>query len=212
MAFDSGSRPPGGSAAEGVGRRLKKLASANQVLGTAVHQKHGTIDWQVVPRLAAGSLPAYLQGWGQPSGVPLARMLAALLAYQPFGLALGIAGGIGGLRRKDPLDTALFTLWAAALLIPIGITIVLNAIRMPATALRANVALRRAFYEQAGIKGPVGLRSLADPIILANGLRRSPDYSLISTLRRLDQMAPDVKRHTAVFIPQSDTAFWRTAC
>ncbi|HEX4509544.1 MAG TPA: sulfite exporter TauE/SafE family protein [Burkholderiaceae bacterium] len=33
-------------------------ASATQLLGTAVHQRHGTVDWQVVGRLAMGSLPA----------------------------------------------------------------------------------------------------------------------------------------------------------
>src|SRR3954447_1655644 len=33
-------------------------ASATKLFGTAVHQRHGTIDWEVVRRLAAGSLPA----------------------------------------------------------------------------------------------------------------------------------------------------------
>jgi hypothetical protein len=33
-------------------------ASITKVFGTAVHQKHGTVDWQIVRRLAAGSLPA----------------------------------------------------------------------------------------------------------------------------------------------------------
>src|SRR6185436_2367569 len=33
-------------------------ASVTKCFGTAVHQKHGTVDWQVVRRLATGSLPA----------------------------------------------------------------------------------------------------------------------------------------------------------
>jgi len=33
-------------------------ASITKVFGTAVHQGHGTVDWQVVRRLATGSLPA----------------------------------------------------------------------------------------------------------------------------------------------------------
>ena len=33
-------------------------ASVTKCFGTAVHQKHGTVDWQIVRRLAAGSLPA----------------------------------------------------------------------------------------------------------------------------------------------------------
>jgi uncharacterized protein len=40
-------------------------ASITKVFGTAVHQGHGTVDWQVVRRLALGSLPAALLtlGW-----------------------------------------------------------------------------------------------------------------------------------------------------
>ena len=33
-------------------------ASITKCFGTAVHQKHGTVDWQIVRRLATGSLPA----------------------------------------------------------------------------------------------------------------------------------------------------------
>ena len=33
-------------------------ASVTKTAGTAVHQSHGTVDWQVVRRLACGSLPA----------------------------------------------------------------------------------------------------------------------------------------------------------
>jgi uncharacterized membrane protein YfcA len=33
-------------------------ASVTKCFGTAVHQKHGTVDWQIVRRLACGSLPA----------------------------------------------------------------------------------------------------------------------------------------------------------
>ena len=33
-------------------------ASVTKMFGTAVHQKAGTVDWQIVRRLACGSLPA----------------------------------------------------------------------------------------------------------------------------------------------------------
>ncbi len=33
-------------------------ASITKMCGTAVHQRHGTVDWQIVKRLALGSLPA----------------------------------------------------------------------------------------------------------------------------------------------------------
>jgi uncharacterized membrane protein YfcA len=46
-------------------------ASVTKIFGTAVHQKHGTIDWQVVRRLATGSLPAaaLTLWWMQAHGV-----------------------------------------------------------------------------------------------------------------------------------------------
>ena len=34
------------------------FASITKIFGTAVHQRHGTVDWQIVRRLALGSLPA----------------------------------------------------------------------------------------------------------------------------------------------------------
>jgi hypothetical protein len=108
---------------------------------------------------------------------------------------------VGGIRVSR--------MWLVAIAIPISITIILNTIRMPATALRANIALRRAFYSQAGANSSVGVRSLADPGILSRGLKKSPDYELISTLRGLDRMPPTQKARTAVFIPQSFTGFWR---
>ncbi len=123
------------------------------------------------------------------------------------------------LRRKRKEDAApeggvigsvrLSQLWVAALAVPIAVTIMLNAVRAPATALRANITLRRAFYSEAGIAGAVSTRALADRTTLANGLHRSPDYALIATLRSLDRLSPLVKRKTLVFIPQSYGHFWR---
>jgi uncharacterized membrane protein YfcA len=34
------------------------VASITKMFGTAVHQKHGSVDWQIMRRLACGSLPA----------------------------------------------------------------------------------------------------------------------------------------------------------
>jgi hypothetical protein len=105
----------------------------------------------------------------------------------------------GGLRLSRVL--------VILLLIPLSITVLLNAMRAPETALRANIALRRGFLAEAN--APAGrFRSLANASALSVGLHRSPEYPLISTLRALDRMDPAVKRKTAVFIPQSDTAFW----
>ncbi len=108
---------------------------------------------------------------------------------------------LGGLRVSD--------VWLAALIIPISFTMLLNGVRAPVTALKANVALRRSLYEEAGVKGAVGVRSLGDAKVLATGLHRAPIYSLIASLRELDKTAPAVKRRTLVFIPQSYSRFWQ---
>ena len=109
--------------------------------------------------------------------------------------------GLGGLRISH--------VFLGLIGLAIGITMILNIVRAPATALRANIDLRRALYAEAGVAGPVGIRSLTNPATLASGLRRSPNYALISTLRALDATPQALKQRTAVFIPQSYTLFWR---
>ena len=49
---------------------------------------------------------------------------------------------------------------------------------------------------------------LNDPAALRQGLERAPKFAIVSALRRLSAMPRGEKRHTALFIPQSDTAFW----
>jgi hypothetical protein len=99
-------------------------------------------------------------------------------------------------------------LWIAALVIPISITMILNGVRAPGTAFRANIALRRALYAEAGVTGPVSLRALVDQKTLTAGLQRSPDFELITSLRDLNRMSPELKRRTLLFIPQSYDHFW----
>jgi len=100
-------------------------------------------------------------------------------------------------------------LWLAALAVPIGITMILNVMRAPLTALRANLTLRRELYAEAGVQGRPPLMSLADPRLLDKGLHHAPEYALISTLRELDRTPPALKRRTVVFIPQTYAPFWR---
>jgi hypothetical protein len=63
------------------------------------------------------SLPVYLAGWLQPSGVPAGRLLFALLAYQPLALSFGLAAVVRGWwqRRKRYMRLSLWFL--AALLV-----------------------------------------------------------------------------------------------
>jgi uncharacterized membrane protein YfcA len=64
-------------------------ACTTKLFGTAVHQKHGTIDWQVVRRLALGSLPGAVLTlwWMQTNGMGGIKDGAIIVA---IGVALGI--------------------------------------------------------------------------------------------------------------------------
>jgi uncharacterized membrane protein YfcA len=64
-------------------------ASTTKLFGTAVHQKHGTIDWQIVRRLAMGSLPAaaLTLWWMQSNGRGSINDGVIIVA---IGVALGI--------------------------------------------------------------------------------------------------------------------------
>jgi len=39
---------------------------------------------------ALASIPAYLRGWAQPSGIPIVRLLASLIVYEPLAVFLGL--------------------------------------------------------------------------------------------------------------------------
>ena len=95
----------------------------------------------------------------------------------------------------------------AILAVPLLATLFRNATRAPETALRQNVTLRAQLYAQAGT-APVSWRHLRNDSILQRGLERAPRYAIVSALRRLSAMPRGEKRRTALFIPQSDTAFW----
>lgn len=136
--------------------------------------------------------------------------IALLMAAAPRWVArLRANRGTASEGRRSFVSIRLSHVWLAALIIPISITLILNVIRAPATALRANIALRRAFYAAAGAPASGGVRSLGDSSLLAAGLHRSPDYALISALRELDRMPQQLKERTLLFIPQSYEAFWR---
>jgi hypothetical protein len=45
------------------------------------------------------ALPTYLKGWLTPSGIPLTRLIAALVVYQPFAIILAIVGSASWLFK-----------------------------------------------------------------------------------------------------------------
>ena len=99
------------------------------------------------------------------------------------------------------------TVAAWIIAIPLAVTMLLNVSRALRDTIGQNIALRRDFYSLAGAPVTSSLK-MRNPAILAAGLSRAPDQSLISVLRSLDSMPRELKSQTALFIPQSDTSFW----
>jgi hypothetical protein len=64
----------------------------------------------------ADTFTAYLRGWLRPSGVPVLRLAAALVFYQPLAFIFGIAGTVRGWVKREPISQRL-SLWALSLLL-----------------------------------------------------------------------------------------------
>jgi hypothetical protein len=112
--------------------------------------------------------------------------------------------GIGALPTRSLL--------IAFLLIAAVSSVIANAFHWPAIMIRQNVAVREQLYAKAG-KGEVTGRirdfaTMRDPSILAAGLRASPNYTLAHALDDYQRTPVSIRRHEAMFIPQSDTHYW----
>jgi hypothetical protein len=60
---------------------------------------------------------AYWMGWFIPGGIPLARPVAAVVAYQPLALVFGLVGAVRGWLRGDKVVRGLSLWFLAALLV-----------------------------------------------------------------------------------------------
>ena len=111
-------------------------ASATKVFGTAVHHKHGTVDWQIVRRLACGSLPAaaltlfwmHSSGVGHIKGGVIVFSLGIALAITALGMlfkdqlhAFGTRLRVGDSERFKAAQPALTVL--AGLLLGVMVTL-----------------------------------------------------------------------------------------
>jgi hypothetical protein len=116
----------------------------------------------------------------------------------------------GFLSRLD--NVTLKQVVVVFLLLPVAGSMLANSVAWPVTMLRANAATRHALYPaEARAVTPLGLHGLVrlhDKATLTEGLRRSPNFAVAEALRGLSKLPLSVRRHTALFIPQSQTAFW----
>ena len=87
----------------------------------------GTAFFRFPAGLAAlvDTLPAYLSGWITPSGIPISRMLVALVVYQPVAVLFGLVGIVRGLFLKsDPAESEFARLTVVWILISQLLTLV----------------------------------------------------------------------------------------
>lgn len=102
-------------------------ASATKTTGTAVHGRHGTVDWQVVRRLAMGSLPMAALTIGLLSLADVQSNLMAKTLSQILGIALVITAISVFFRRTIVARLSPLFVGADAARIG-GLTIVLGAV------------------------------------------------------------------------------------
>ena len=114
-------------------------ASITKCFGTAVHQKHGTVDWQIVRRLATGSLPAaaltlwwmHSNGMNNIKGGVIIFALGIALAITALGMlfkdqlhAFGTKLRVGDSEKFKSMQPAL-TVFAGVLL---GVMVTLTSV------------------------------------------------------------------------------------
>lgn len=146
--------------------------------------------------------------------------LGLILSCLPAFLAV-ILGDAPAKRKKKPrgilsrLDSvSVRQVVIVFFLLPVVGSMISNSIIWPITMGRANGETRRALYPaslRASLpSGLHGLVRLNDRAKLAEGLRRSPNFAVAERLKGLSTMPASVRRHTALFIPQSQGAFWHS--
>lgn len=97
--------------------RSKTLLTALFAAGGAILVA-GTLFLQFPEGLGAlaGTVPEYLSGWINSSGIPASRLIAALIVYQPLVLVFATIASVRAWRETSPLPRWL-SLWAVGSLI-----------------------------------------------------------------------------------------------
>jgi len=145
-----------------------------------------------------GGSAIYLSDPQRWIALPLVMAMAARWLDRPA--AASVPGGNARGIRLSRVAIAIIA-------VPLLGTALRNSTRAPQDTLRQNVMLREELYAQAGV-APVSWRHVRDASILERGLQSSPRFAIVSALRKLSALPRSEKRSTALFIPQTDTAFW----
>jgi hypothetical protein len=90
---------------------------------------------------------------------------------------------------------------------PFAVTLIVNLVQLPVRDVRGNLELRRQLIAQ-GSGVSTGVRPLAEHAKLADGVRRSPYYPIVTALREISRLPGDYRRRTLLFIPQSNQQYW----
>jgi hypothetical protein len=116
-----------------------------------------------------------------------------------------------GLHRMRPRSSlaVLLTLFIAA---PLIYSMGANSVYWTKRMLAANAALRQELYpDSVAARIPPGIRGLPrlnDAAYLQQGLEASPNYLPTVELLALSEIPATERRRTALFIPQSERAYW----
>lgn len=101
-------------------------ASVTKLTGAGVHGAQGRIDWQIVRRLASGSLPSALATllwlrWARPNGIANGAIILAVgLAMLFTALAMILKPLLVGLLKRQQLPGDSFRRWQPALTVLAG--------------------------------------------------------------------------------------------
>ena len=128
-----------------------------------------------------------------------------------FSVGLIIAGAgtlVRGFKPRSQIARAAI----AILALPLLFTTAANFTYWTKRMLAANAGTRLAAYPPEAAAGiPPGIRGLprlTDPALLARGLEASKNYLPVMELEALASLPKEERSRTALFIPQSEPAYW----
>lgn len=186
--------------------RQERIATVGE-LADAIRARR-ILDVEIVTAVAiAGVLPGlilHIDGGSAFYFSDVQRWLALTML-------LSVAPALVGRRAPGPS----FTLKRVAfglLALPFVFSTAKNTVYWAERMLRANIATRHALYpperSAAIIPSLRSITQLTDAAALQDGLRGSKNFRVVSEMIRLGETPLPERRRTALFVPQTERAFW----